>query len=145
MAIRVKVIISIYCGSEVLLSEAVDPLTGSRYVIPVGGGVEFGESLYEAAQRELAEEVGLDNVPLEFAGFHESRFVFNGVPEHEIMFHYRCVITPAMRAELPQHATESDGTSLSLHWFSRTSLEQVRDTLVPTGIFSELTAGLRQE
>jgi 8-oxo-dGTP pyrophosphatase MutT (NUDIX family) len=45
---------------RLLLLHARDPATGVSHWCPVGGGVEPGESLQEAAAREAWEETGLD-------------------------------------------------------------------------------------
>ena len=48
---------------RVLLVHAADPRTGLGSWYPVGGGVEAGESLDEAARREAYEETGLAGLP----------------------------------------------------------------------------------
>lgn len=125
-----------------LLSEGYDPVRDFRYYIPVGGGVEFGERLIAAASRELAEEIGLRDVSLGFIGFHESHFVFGGVPEHEIMFHYACHIDDEMRAGLPTRGLESNGDTFALHWLSADALEGVRDGVVPPTAYDEFLSGI---
>lgn len=42
---------------------------GDVYWVPPGGGLECGEDHEAAARRELAEEVGLDGVPIEPLGW----------------------------------------------------------------------------
>ena len=44
---------------RVLLLRSTDPSTGEIQWYPVGGGIEDGESLVEAARREAHEETGL--------------------------------------------------------------------------------------
>lgn len=46
-----------------------------RYWFTAGGGVEPGESLMEAAKRELCEETGLEDVPL-IGPFHRCDVTF---------------------------------------------------------------------
>ena len=140
--IRCKVIVSVYNRGDVLLSSGYDPVRDFRYYIPVGGGVEFGERLIDAASRELAEEIGLCDVPLDFIGFHESHFVFAGVPEHEIMLHYACHINDEARAGLPAQGVESNGDLFDLHWLSADALEDVCDGVVPPTAYDELQSGI---
>jgi 8-oxo-dGTP pyrophosphatase MutT (NUDIX family) len=53
-------IICLDADARVLLLCWQDPFDGSRLWEPPGGGIEPGETPYEAACRELAEETGLD-------------------------------------------------------------------------------------
>lgn len=57
-SIRVRVALLIVCDGEVLLVR--HEKNGQSYWLLPGGGVEFGESLHEAARREALEETGLD-------------------------------------------------------------------------------------
>ena len=50
-------------SDRMLLINAADPSSGELHWYPVGGGVEAGESLQEAACREAREEVGLLSLP----------------------------------------------------------------------------------
>ena len=142
MKIRAKVIISLINQKQVLLSEGYDPVRDFRFYIPVGGGVEFGETLEAAAKRELSEELGVTGHELEFLNFHESLFEFQGIPEHEIMFHYLCAIDVAVRETLPETGTESDGEPFQISWLSRIELDAVREKIVPPLIFDDLSSRL---
>ena len=73
------------------------------------GGVEFQEGLYDAAKRELQEEIGIDNIEPEYCGFIENVFEYDNIPGHELIFHYFARIDDATRRNLPQHCTESNG------------------------------------
>lgn len=53
-------IICFDAGGRVLLLCWQDPYDGARLWEPPGGGIEPGETPYQAACRELAEETGLD-------------------------------------------------------------------------------------
>ena len=138
MQIRNKVIISVIHQGQVLLAEGYDPHREFLFYIPVGGGLEFGETLEAAAKRELFEELGITAHALQFLGFHESHFEYQGIPEHEIMFHFACQLDDAARAALPETGTESDGAPFAVSWFSKDELAAVKESLVPPGIYASL-------
>ena len=138
MNIRTKVIISLINQGQVLLSEGYDRVHDIQFYIPVGGGVEFGERLEEAASRELSEELGVKDHDLKFVNFHESFFEYQGIQEHEIMFHYVCHIENSVRAALPAEGIESNGESFKITWFSREELAAIKNKIVPASVYEEI-------
>lgn len=56
-------------GKVLIVKRGRPPATGI-YTLP-GGGVEAGETLIEAVQREVREETALEIAPQELAGFRE--------------------------------------------------------------------------
>lgn len=145
MNIRNKSIISIINNREVLLTEGCDPIRDFRFYVPVGGGVEFGESIQAAAEREMREELGLSGQTLDFVNFHESIFQFLGQTEHEIVFHFVCHISNESRANLPTHVIESSGERVEFFWYSRTELERIKLGVVPPQIYDELFDALASQ
>lgn len=138
MKIRNKVIISLINQGQVLLSEGYVQEYDVQFFIPVGGGVEFGETLDHAATRELFEELGVRDQKLKFVNFHESFFEFEGIREHELMFHYVCHIEDSVRESLPAEGVESNGERFSIAWFSQEELAAIRKKLVPSLIYDEV-------
>lgn len=51
-------------GDRVLLLQSADPDSSSTLWRPVGGGIEAGETVQDAARREVAEETGLPDLEL---------------------------------------------------------------------------------
>ena len=144
MSPRTKVIITLINSSEALLAEVYDPTKKQTLYLPIGGGVEFREYLADAAKREVKEEVGLVVDDLEFMDFTENLFEYDGIPEHEIVYHFLARIDDDMRAALPSHGTESNGEIFAIRWYSRSALAQIRDSVVPPGLYDQLLAKLHQ-
>jgi len=77
--------VAVLRGGEVLLARrAVEPRKG-RYVLP-GGFVEFDETPYEAARRELREETGLAVTDLDLLEVHTIHYRRNEA-SLSIVFH----------------------------------------------------------
>jgi len=137
MNIRPKVIISVFNNHEVLLKVDHDSKSNYTTFIPVGGGVDFGETLVIAALRELEEEIQIKNVPLKYLGFHEYIFKTNNVDRHELMFHYACPISNIIRKNIPSMGVDN-GQSFKIKWFTKEEVKSIKHSLVPPNIYSEL-------
>lgn len=71
-------------GNKFLLIK--EQLSDGKYWIIPGGTVEFGESLEQALEREIKEEIGLKIQDPKFLAFKEAIFVNNNY--HTIIFFY---------------------------------------------------------
>lgn len=69
---------------SLLVFRGYDPRKQEAFYRPLGGGIEFGESSWQALQREMMEELGAVVRPIRNLGTLESIFEFNGCPGHEI-------------------------------------------------------------
>ena len=87
-SIRAKVVCVLRNAERMLLICATDPHDGQSFLLPPGGGVEFGETLESAVRRELFEEVGIQLPAVRRVGMLETFFKFAGRPEHELVFVY---------------------------------------------------------
>jgi 8-oxo-dGTP pyrophosphatase MutT (NUDIX family) len=121
--------------------EVYDPGREITLHLPVGGGVEFREPIYDAAKRELQEELGITS-KLEYCSFSENFFEFDGIPTHEIVFHFLARIDDDTRRSLPEHGTESDGVPFPIRWYSVKELYEIREFVVPESVFDEIVGGL---
>ncbi|MEH2297700.1 MAG: NUDIX hydrolase [Nostoc sp.] len=88
--IRVIALGLIRDGERIFLSEGYDPVKQETFYRALGGGVEFGETSYDALQREFQEEIQADLTNINYLGCIENLFTFNGRQGHEIIQLYQC-------------------------------------------------------
>ncbi len=60
-----------------------------------GGGLKFGETIEDAARREIKEEGGADVQNLEFLGYRDVFREHEGSPTHWLAMDFRALIDPA--------------------------------------------------
>ncbi|WP_234410943.1 NUDIX hydrolase [Nocardioides terrigena] len=129
--------------NRVLLIRAADPRTGRQWWYPVGGGVEPGESLQQAAQREAYEEAGLAQLPmgtLVWTRDHTYRYDGRTVDVHEDWLHHTVQHFDPAPANLSDYETKS---VLGFRWWDAEQLSQTNDTVFPPGLGDLLSALLR--
>ncbi|MDO8488450.1 MAG: NUDIX hydrolase [bacterium] len=83
------------------------------WIVP-GGKVEFGESLEEAARREILEETGIKTKKLEFLYFYEA--IFPKFNYHTVIFFYR------VRTTQTKLGKDIEGKVLEAKWFTKKEL-----------------------
>ena len=106
---------------------------GNRHVSGLslpGGGVETGERLADALQREIREEAGIAVEVGRLAGFREAFFYYDPGDEafHSFLFFYPC--TPLSFDLLPDDQVD-DAESIHPHWRPLETL--TADTFVKHG------------
>ncbi len=117
---------------RVLLLHWRDPFDERRLWEPPGGGVEPGESDFEAACRELWEETGIPAEAVEPGGVEVARdFPWKGVrfrgPER--FFLARLAEQPSVRGG--ELTSEEEDTYLGHGWFGEDELATLDDHLEP--------------
>jgi len=134
-SIRAKVVCLLRNGDRILLLHITDPYDGRRFLIPPGGGVEFGETLEQAVMREIAEEVGIQIASPRRLGMFENIFRYAGKPEHELVFVYEAECDDAeLCAQGEVVVTESNGSLFAASWYTLAEVTASGLPLFPEGL-----------
>ena len=130
-------------SDRVLLIEATGPTGGQSHWDPVGGGVEPGESLAEAARREAREEVGLRRRPPgEHVWTREHTYCFDGrtVEVHEDWLLHRVERFEPVPTALSAYESR---TIHGFRWWTAAELAATDDTVFPPDLGARLSVLLR--
>lgn len=123
---------------SLLLFRAEDPETGVAFWFPAGGGLEDGEDVAAAAQRELAEETGLADLRLGPEVWRRRHvFTWRGVEldQRERWFLAR---TPTFVPDR-QKMTETEKLDLKeCRWWTVAELEATNELLTPRDLAGRL-------
>jgi 8-oxo-dGTP pyrophosphatase MutT (NUDIX family) len=134
-------IICLDARASVLLLLWRSPVDARELWEPPGGGIDPGESPFEAARRELAEETGLDPASIVDSPIVVQRDnVWNGKrfvgPESFFLARYPEQIEPPVsRAGLLPYEAQ---TLLEHAWVSRAHLAELSRPVVPLSIAAEI-------
>jgi 8-oxo-dGTP pyrophosphatase MutT (NUDIX family) len=124
---------------QLLLISAKDPKTHASWWYPVGGGIDPGETLQQAAAREAHEETGLASLPPGAVVWQrEHTYEYDGrtVDVHETWLLHRIAnFTPAP-ADLTDYETR---TILGFRWWQAQELTETAETVFPPNLGPLLT------
>ncbi|KAA2252361.1 NUDIX domain-containing protein [Solihabitans fulvus] len=133
-------------ADRVLLIHARDPqdLSHHWWELP-GGGLDEGETLHDAARREVAEESGIVVTDLgRELWVRESRFHYQGRDHHRID-HVFLGRTSDTAPQVPLKPTENEKAGLiERRWWTAAELRQCQDKLLPAtlpDLLDDLLAG----
>lgn len=116
---------------RVLLIRAADTPTGRQWWYPVGGGVESGESLQQAASREAHEETGLVELPegtLVWTRDHTYQYDGRSLDVHEDWLLHSVRYFDPVPTDLSKYEADS---ILGFRWWHPEELSQTTDTVFP--------------
>lgn len=100
--IRVLALGLILNGDRTFLSEGFDPVKQQTFYRAMGGGVDFGETSYDALKREFQEEIQAELTNIKYLSCIENLFVFNGKTGHELIQLFQCDFVDPKFYELDQ-------------------------------------------
>lgn len=137
--IRAKVICLFRHQDQVLLAQAFDPTKNEHYLIPIGGGIKFGERAADAIHREVQEEIQQDITQLKYLNVLENIFTFDGHSGHEIVFVYSATfVDQRIYAQSLIKGVESNGNEYQATWYTQEQLTQLNLPIYPFGVASIL-------
>ncbi len=129
--IRVKVICLFEQQGQFLLAEGYDPTKDEHYLMPIGGGVDFGERSEDAIRREVREEIGIEIQNLRLLNVIENLFTFDGIAGHEIVFVYQADLSAPLSS---LRGVESNGMAFNLLWLTQTEIQNLGWPVYPAGL-----------
>lgn len=133
--IRAKSVCLFRCQERILLAEGFDPATNEHYLMPIGGGIEFGETSEQAAKREVEEEIGAQAHQFRLLGVFENLFSFNGEAGHEVVFVYEAQFTDEQLYHKSEfHGIETNGLEFNVRWFDKALIQSGTINVYPEGI-----------
>jgi ADP-ribose pyrophosphatase YjhB (NUDIX family) len=138
-SIRAKVICVFRNGNRILVIDAFDPAEKTRFHVPAGGGIEFGETSEVALRREIREEFEAEIEVPRLLGVLENVFTYNNQEGHEIVFVYDAKFTErAMYGRNPIEGRESNGENIIAIWLDLDVVVLEATPLYPDGLLELL-------
>jgi 8-oxo-dGTP pyrophosphatase MutT (NUDIX family) len=133
--IRAKSVCIFRHQGKVLLAEGFDPAKNEKYLSPVGGGIDFGETSADAAIREVKEELGTEAHQLKLLGVIENLFTFNGKEGHEIVFVYEASFKDqGVYQKAMLSGVETNGYIFAARWYELDNVKGGGLEIYPKGI-----------
>ena len=128
---------------RLLLIHSRDPSSSRDSWYPVGGGIEPGETVQQAAVREAVEETGLLELPVGTRVWirdHTYRYDGREVAVHEEWLLHRVKHFDPAPAALTDYETK---TIQGFHWWSIENLVKTTDTVYPPRLGHRLSCLLK--
>lgn len=132
--IRVGVVCVLRCEHDHLLLEVTDPGSGGKFFIPAGGEVNFSELARDAVIRTVEEDIGVKVETPTLLGVLESRIMFDGTPQHEIMFCFGTDVDIVTKNSITPESIKAKGRTVGIRWLSRSDIKEFDGVIVPEGL-----------
>lgn len=121
---------------KVLLFEA-QTKTGSKFIRPPGGHIEYGEYAIDTAKREIREELGVEAQDVKQLTMIENIFKHDGVLTHEYVFIFSARFVDPAFYQMEKIPFFDDAKSGFLEWYDISSLKNSTIPVVPNGVLEE--------
>jgi 8-oxo-dGTP pyrophosphatase MutT (NUDIX family) len=123
-SIRVKSLGLHWRGERLLAAEVLDDAGRVKGVRPLGGTVEFGETVEAAVIREFHEELGIQVKTAGEPIFIENIFMHEGSMGHEILAVFEVTFPDGAYADQVRiEFKENENTTCSAEWFALSALD----------------------
>jgi 8-oxo-dGTP pyrophosphatase MutT (NUDIX family) len=129
--IRVLALGLIRNGDRTLLAQGYDPVKQQTFYRALGGGVDFGETSYDALKREFQEEVQAELTNIKYLGCIENLFVYNGQPGHEIVQLYQCDFADSKFYQLEELEVIEGENKATAYWIAIEQCKSGKVRVVP--------------
>ena len=137
--IRCKAVCVFSYQQSILVAKDADPQNGATFYVPLGGGIEFGETSQAAIVREIQEEIGAEISDIKFLGVLENLFWYGGAPCHEVIFIYDAkFVDLSFYEKAAIIGQETNGLEIIAAWQKLDDFP-AQGRLVPDGLFELLT------
>ena len=137
--IRCKAVCVFSYQQSILVAKDADPQNGSTFYVPLGGGIEFGETSQSAVIREIREEIGAEISDIQFLGVLENLFLYGGLQCHEVIFVYDAkFVEMSFYEKASIIGQETNGLEIIAAWKKLDDFP-AQGRLVPDGLFDLLT------
>ncbi|MBC7825043.1 MAG: NUDIX domain-containing protein [Candidatus Parcubacteria bacterium] len=129
--VRALVLGLIRDGDRILVAEGYDSVKQRFFYRCLGGGVEFGETSLDALRREFQEEIQAALCNIQYLGFSENLFVFEGKPGHEWIQIYQADLVDSKFYQLDKFIGTETKTEFVVRWIECDRFQSKELHLVP--------------
>ncbi|MCY7272158.1 MAG: NUDIX domain-containing protein [Phormidesmis sp. CAN_BIN44] len=129
--VRALVLGLIRDGDRILVAEGYDSVKQRFFYRCLGGGVDFGETSLDALRREFQEEIQAALCNIQYLGFSENLFVFEGKPGHEWIQIYQADLVDSRFYQLDEFIGTETKTEFVVQWIECNRFQSKELHLVP--------------
>jgi 8-oxo-dGTP pyrophosphatase MutT (NUDIX family) len=137
--IRFLVVAVIKKGDRLFLSQGFDPVKQEGFYRAMGGGVDFGESSFDALQREFQEEISAELTNIKYLGCLESIFQYKGITGHEVIQVYQADFTDDKFYQLESINFQEKDREKTALWVKIEDIKSGKLKLVPDNFINFLS------